>query len=139
MEIVKKYKDVITLYVDCTPLIEYLKDIGAITMASYWVLKYLKDYQDINKEFIDMIINQRNTHAVAHLLAFATENTPQVIQMIPELSTGERYSVHLGNGNFLKVINGTDYGMVMLTKIQVSILIKIIVNLQVRIIYKVTF
>ena len=107
MDIIEKYRDILNLYCDSCDLLEYMKDNGGITLSTYWILKYSSENDEthVHNSVVDMIINQRNAKGAGHLFQYIVKKHPQLVMMIPELSTGERYSLHLGNGQFLKILN----------------------------------
>ena len=108
MDIIAKYANIIALYCDNTDLLEYLKDNGGITLSTYWVMKYSYEQEEtyLQDNIVDMILNHKNTKAAGYLFQYMAIKHPQLIMMIPELSTGERYSLHLGSGQFVKILNG---------------------------------
>ena len=55
-------------------------------------------------ELVEMLIQQNNTRGIAHLFHIIQKDYKDLASTIPELSYGERFSVHLGGDVFLKVL-----------------------------------
>ena len=104
MDILRKYTAVITGTIDGIEVAERLKNERELNMSAYLTLLYMENPEDQASEFVEMLIQQHNIKGVARLFQIIQRDYKDLASMIPELSNGERFSTHLGDGVLLKVL-----------------------------------
>ena len=104
MDILRKYTAVITGTIDGIEVAERLKNEMELNMSAYLTLLYMENPENQASEFVEMLIQQHNIKGVARLFQIIQRDYKDLASMIPELSNGERFSTHLGDGLLLKVL-----------------------------------
>lgn len=104
MDILNDYAAVISGNVDGIGIAERLKQEGILNVSSYLTLKHIDDTEIQTREFVEMLLGQRNVKGIARLFGIIFDEYPSLVSMIPELSCGERFTLYLGDDVFLKVL-----------------------------------
>lgn len=120
MDILNKYSVLIAESIDGAREATFLKDEHVLNSAAYYTLLEMDDPFEQSHELLEIIKAQNNQKAAARLFQAIQQDYRDIANMIPELSSGERFSQNLGDDVDLKVMVHDGEVLVAIARIPVS-------------------
>lgn len=120
MDILTKYFALIAGSIDGLKEATLLKDEGILNSMVYHVLAEMDDSYSQSCELLEIMKTQNNVKAVARLFQIIHHDYKDLAGMIPELSTGVRFSQYLCDQAELSVMVHNGTVVVGLSRIPVS-------------------